>query len=213
MNCPTLNLSGADLSTVSNYNLVTIEWSVSTRRVPTRFFNPAAKSYDVKVRYAGREMTVPFYTGSVVGHPIASEVLDALCMDASSVEEADDMWAWFDEQGVEPSREGEDMYTQVMAQTAALRVVFGDMFDTIVFDCDPYERAEYTGEWQVTDSDLHEWWRAEILPAVVSIYERDGVPDLPARSESFANWVDALASDGEITELRAYHLESPPECG
>jgi len=42
-------------------------------------------------------------------------------------------------------------------------------------------------------------WAEEALPFVKKQYERDGVPDMPARRESWNNWSDMLCKDGVIT--------------
>lgn len=42
------------------------------------------------------------------------------------------------------------------------------------------------------EKDLNLRWRSEVLPFVINSYEQDGIPDKPARRESFNNWVDGL---------------------
>ena len=39
----------------------------------------------------------------------------------------------------------------------------------------------------------------EIFPLVRGQYEADGVPDYPARSAAWSDWIDGLCKDGKIT--------------
>lgn len=56
-------------------------------------------------------------------------------------------------------------------------------------------------------------WRENILPRVKAHYETDGIPDWPARSESWTIYVDELNKDGIVTDWQAYNWMSPKECG
>ena len=40
----------------------------------------------------------------------------------------------------------------------------------------------------------------EILPMIQEQYEQDGIPDIPARSEAWNNWTDALCKDEQISD-------------
>ena len=40
----------------------------------------------------------------------------------------------------------------------------------------------------------------EILPMIQEQYEQDGTPDIPARSEAWNNWTDALCKDEQISD-------------
>jgi hypothetical protein len=42
-----------------------------------------------------------------------------------------------------------------------------------------------------------------ILPMVQEEYEQDGIPDIPARSEAWSNFVDGLHCNDEISDWQA----------
>ena len=52
----------------------------------------------------------------------------------------------------------------------------------------------------MTPEELYAVWRSEHLPHLVARFELDGIPDKPARRESWNNWIDSLARDGAITQ-------------
>ena len=56
-------------------------------------------------------------------------------------------------------------------------------------------------------------WKANILPHVKAHYEGDGIPDWPARSESWTIYVDSLNKEGVVTDWQAYNWSAPRECG
>lgn len=80
-------------------------------------------------------------------------------------------------------------------------------------------RDEFPDEWnehrdeQIAklEAALHERWRLDRLPGVAQKYEQDGVPDIPARSEDFSNWLDGLVRDGEFPDEYAAEV-GQPEC-
>lgn len=55
-------------------------------------------------------------------------------------------------------------------------------------------------------------WRSACLPSVVDTYEADGVPDYPARRESWSVFTDSLCKAGEISLKQYESWCSPPEC-
>jgi hypothetical protein len=55
-------------------------------------------------------------------------------------------------------------------------------------------------------------WRGGYLPSVREVYETDGVPDYPARSESWSNYVDNLHREGLVSDHQAKTWSQPPEC-
>ena len=66
---------------------------------------------------------------------------------------------------------------------------------------------------KTTKREALDQWRTAYLPSVQEVYEQDGLPDYPARSESWNNFTDSLCKDGEIA-LRQYESwVAPPECG
>ena len=56
-------------------------------------------------------------------------------------------------------------------------------------------------------------WKAVFLPRVKERYEKDGIPDWPARSESWTAFVDGLNKEGIVTDWQAHNWMSPKECG
>ena len=50
------------------------------------------------------------------------------------------------------------------------------------------------------ESEIFELWKENVLPSVREEFEKNGVPDRPARSESFNNYTDGLCKDGKISE-------------
>ena len=54
-------------------------------------------------------------------------------------------------------------------------------------------------------------YRSEVLPQVRAQYEQDRRRDYPARCEAWNNFVDALASDRQITRWQAETWTHPPE--
>lgn len=54
-------------------------------------------------------------------------------------------------------------------------------------------------------------WKVDELPAVRAQYERDGVPDYPARAESWNNFTDALRGAGQITASQYDNWSHPSE--
>ncbi len=46
----------------------------------------------------------------------------------------------------------------------------------------------------------YEHWKELHLPWIKETYEQDGVPDRPARRESWNNMIDGLIRDGDVPE-------------
>ena len=51
-----------------------------------------------------------------------------------------------------------------------------------------------------------------ILPIVKQGMEPDGEPDIPARSEAWNNWTDAMCKDGQISDWQYENWTHPPSC-
>ena len=49
-----------------------------------------------------------------------------------------------------------------------------------------------------------------ILPMVQEEYEQDGIPDIPARSEAWSNFVDGLHCNDEISDWQANNWSHHP---
>ena len=52
----------------------------------------------------------------------------------------------------------------------------------------------------MTKLEFDKYFKMEILPIIADKYEKDGIPDRPARRESYNNQTDYLCKDGQITE-------------
>ena len=62
----------------------------------------------------------------------------------------------------------------------------------------------------MTHEQACEYFTTNILPMVQEMYEQDGDPDIPARSEEWNNWTDGLREDGEITTWQYENWDHPP---
>ncbi len=103
-------------------------------------FDKGSKAWRVKLGYAGRTLTVDFYTGSKFGLPKAADVIHSLCSDVRNVEEAEDRHArigggafetWCDEFGFSSdSRRAESMWNTVRGLAPRVRRFLGDAFTT-----------------------------------------------------------------------------------
>ena len=59
-------------------------------------------------------------------------------------------------------------------------------------------------------SEASKFFEYEILPTVRFAYERDGIPDWPARREAWNDWTDSLCKDGIISEWQYNNWSHPP---
>lgn len=50
------------------------------------------------------------------------------------------------------------------------------------------------------EEEVFELWKESELQSVRDTFEKDGVPDKPARNESFNNFTDGLCKEGKISE-------------
>lgn len=84
----------------------------------------------VTLRMRGRQLTVPYSMGPACGgEPEAMDVLDCLCFDASTVEQAPFFEEWAGECGYDPdSRKAERVWKAVGYQTRALRKFLGVLY-------------------------------------------------------------------------------------
>jgi hypothetical protein len=97
------------------------------------------QKWAVTLRYDGREMVTPFYTGMLHGEPKASDVLESLLSDAGGYANADSFEDWASDYGYDPdSRMHERTYKAVGEQTDKLRHLLGGDFDSLVFPDDDY---------------------------------------------------------------------------
>tara|TARA_R100001443_G_C3226463_1_gene147266 strand:+ start:245 stop:460 length:216 start_codon:yes stop_codon:yes gene_type:complete len=52
----------------------------------------------------------------------------------------------------------------------------------------------------MTKLEFDKYFKMEILPIIADKYEKDGIPDRPARREAYNNETDYFCKDGQITE-------------
>ena len=91
--------------------------------------------YKVTLRHDGRQLTVHFSQGpAICQEPTAKDVLNCLVSDACGFDNAQSFEDWASEYGYDAdSRKAERTYKVVERQTTALKRVFGDLFDTLVY--------------------------------------------------------------------------------
>jgi hypothetical protein len=63
----------------------------------------------------------------------------------------------------------------------------------------------------LSEREVIEGWISFYLPFIIESFEKDGIPDQPARRESFNDYVDALQKDGKLHELIADEICIPDE--
>ena len=62
----------------------------------------------------------------------------------------------------------------------------------------------------ITFAQACEIFTNEILPGIQEQYEQDGIPDIPARCESWNNWTDSLCKNGQISDWQYDNWSHPP---
>ena len=94
---------------------------------------PGSHHYKATLRYRGRQLTVPFSTGSGwTEEPTAKDVLDCLVSDTIGYESAGDFGEWCDEYGYNSdSRKALRTFRTVARLAAKVRAFLGDDFDAI----------------------------------------------------------------------------------
>ena len=55
-----------------------------------------------------------------------------------------------------------------------------------------------------------EMFTNDILPCIRRMYEQDGEPDIPARSEAWCNWTDSLCKSKVISDWQYENWSHPP---
>lgn len=91
-----------------------------------------SRHYRVRLRYKGRQMTVPFSCGPAIEHePSAEDVLECLLSDSSGADEAFEDWC--DDLGYDSdSRRAERTYKLIQAQAIKTRNLLGDEYDSFM---------------------------------------------------------------------------------
>lgn len=89
-------------------------------------------AWKVQLRYKGRRLTVPFYTGSLAGEPDAEGVIDCLLSDSQDGEQSFEDFC--SELGYDPdSRKAEGVWKACQAMTPKVRQLLGDDFETFLY--------------------------------------------------------------------------------
>ena len=55
-----------------------------------------------------------------------------------------------------------------------------------------------------------EMFTDDILRTIQLMYEQDGIPDIPARSEAWCNWTDSLCKSKVISDWQYENWSHPP---
>jgi len=57
-----------------------------------------------------------------------------------------------------------------------------------------------------------EQFESEVFPHIQAQHEQDGVPDWPARWETWNNWTDSLCKNGQISDWQYANWSHSPLC-
>ena len=86
----------------------------------------------VTIHHKGDSEDFDYFTGSAItAEPTADDVLYALFLDASLLEEVEDHWQLAEYLGVTPSRVTEATYNQIKVNTELLHNLLGDDYDDV----------------------------------------------------------------------------------
>lgn len=56
-------------------------------------------------------------------------------------------------------------------------------------------------------------FKTYVMPVVRAQYERDGIPNYPARSKAWNDYIDSLCKEGSITVRQYENWNAPAICG
>lgn len=112
---------------------------------PPESFDPLATSWEMTLRYEGREATFPYYTGSRAGEPTIAGVLECLVLDMP--EDGARFEDWASDYGYdEDSRKAYATWEAVVKNTDSFRWLMGSEVDYSLPDEEFAE--QYAGDWQ-----------------------------------------------------------------
>jgi hypothetical protein len=111
---------------------VIAEYGVKTDWDKLDEWQKKAHPYTVKLKYDGRQMTVPFFMGQALTHePTDKDVLPCLLADYS-VNQYNGFEDWANDLGYDPdSRKAEEIYKKCLRQSEKLERLFGPDLDKI----------------------------------------------------------------------------------
>jgi len=69
----------------------------------------------------------------------------------------------------------------------------------------------YADHLQQVQTVVFNRYAEEVLPYIQDAHEQDGVVDIPARRESWSNFVDSLNKNGEISDYEAHRIDGDVE--
>jgi hypothetical protein len=96
---------------------------------PPEGFAPGSNAWRVTLRYRGRRLTVPFYTGPALGEPDAADVISCLISDTSAGEQSfEDFCSDFGYD--QDSRRAEATWKACANLAPKVRGLLGEDFDT-----------------------------------------------------------------------------------
>tara|TARA_R110001599_G_scaffold220632_1_gene419081 strand:+ start:4519 stop:4740 length:222 start_codon:yes stop_codon:yes gene_type:complete len=61
----------------------------------------------------------------------------------------------------------------------------------------------------LTEETIFKYFKDVILQDIANHYEKDGIPDIPARREAFNNYTDSLCKDNLISEETYNTIDLP----
>ena len=96
-------------------------------------------AWNVTLRYQGRQMSVPFYTGDLAGEPTTADVLDCLISDSTSVDNEPDWIEWAREMGYESLDDADtarSIYRACEEISGRLHTLLASDFDTFAYELD-----------------------------------------------------------------------------
>ncbi len=72
-------------------------------------------------------------------------------------------------------------------------------------------RAQMETRVHHTQTVVFNRYAEEVLPYIKDAHEQDGIVDIPARRESWCNFIDSLNKNGEISDYEAANIDADVE--
>jgi hypothetical protein len=125
-----INLSNKTLKALCQR--VKCEATMTDDPMPEGWAGHGGSAWKVQLRYKGRRLTVPFYTGSLAGEPDAEGVIDCLLSDAQAGDQ--DFDEFCSDMGYDnDSRKAEKTWKACQALAPKIRQLLGDDFETFLY--------------------------------------------------------------------------------
>ena len=97
-----------------------------------------------------------------------------------------------------------DVYTDVQSDYAA---DIGELAENVAHNV----MKGFADHLQQVQTVVFNRYAEEVLPYVKDAHEQDGVVDIPARRQSWCNFIDSLNKNGEISEYEAANIDADVE--